>query len=790
MTRRMMIGLLLALILPSLCLAEKANLGGLMGNPYENVRIPEELDRPEVYRTAGEIQKSSEYTVMVYLCGSSLERAAAASRDLMEMVTAGFEESRLNVVVMAGGAQRWYLPQIDAGATEIYQVGNQGIRPLTADGEQRNMGKAETLSMFLNYTYDTFPSEHYALIMWDHGEGSLVGVCHDSNFRDDCLNTEELRGALRDSPFSANPLDWIGFDACLMGSAEIAKALSPYARYMVASEESEPQSGWDYSFLKTLNADEPPERTGERIAKLYMEACRTFFPRVYETSQVTMACTDLSRIEEIDRALGAFIPTVKVNGETFAALSGTRRGMVSFGRNEEDAQSDFDLIDLSSMIQNLSAYGDAEKAEAVLEALKECVAVSESSRENCSGLTLYFPFYNKTMFSERGELYDELDFNGEYAAFIREFGTRLAGGSVYALGTVGRTEMEGMQKDNRTIVQLPLSGEQLAETAAAEIIALQRSEDGEGWRLAAVQAAEISPYGSLAGEYVHTNLFVTDAGGTPLYDIPLAYTERDDGLLSIPVTLTGADGSRYDARLIAGRDPATGLVTEETVYLYDEAIGGYSSRLTAETADFAAVTYTAEERKKTWYGEAGNSALRPFSEWEILRTKEYSWTPDGNCRLTFIRDRLDPAGLAVAFRITDICNTVYMSDPIPIRNSADSDPAWLLDYDDNDWVTLDKAGFGITGGMLFLRLRNITGEEIRVTVRATEINGAPAEAETELWGNGPHDGLEPDEEQPVTLMLPLEKGETIRELHLEILLADTEDQEIGKAGVVIRLTGN
>ena len=789
MTRRIFIGLLLALILPSLCTAEKANLGGLMGNPYENVHIPEELDKPEVYRTAREIQQSSEYTVMVYLCGSSLERAAAASRDLMEMVLAGFEESRLNVVVMAGGAQRWYLPQIDAGATEIYQVGNRGIKPLTADGEQRNMGDPGTLSMFLNYTYETFPSEHYALVMWDHGEGSLVGVCHDSNFRDDCLDTEELRTAFRNSPFAEKPLDWIGFDACLMGSAEIAKLLSPYARYMVASEESEPQSGWDYGFLKTLNAGEPPEKTGERIAKMYLEACRTFFPRVYETSQVTMACTNLSRIGEVDRALGDFIPTVAVNGETFAGLSGTRRSMVSFGRNEEDAQSDFDLIDLLSMVRSLADFGDAEKAQAVIDALKECVTVSESSRENCSGLTLYFPFYNKSMFSEKGGQYGDLDFNGEYAAFVREFGTRLTGVSAFALGTVGRTEAEDMQKDNRTIIHLPLTEQQLAETAGAEIIALRQAEDGGGWILAAVQPAEVSPYGSLAGEYVHTNLFVTDESGTPLYDIPLAYTERDDGLLSIPVTLTGTDGSRYDARLIAGRDPATGLVTEETVYLYDEAIGGYSSRLTAETADFAAVTYTAEEKEKTWYGEPGNSALRPFSEWKVLRTREYSWTPDGSCRLMFLRDRLDPAGLAAAFRITDICNTVFMSDPILLRNRAESASARTLEYDDNSWIALDKTGFGITGGTLFLRLRNITGEEMRVTVRATEMNGAPVEAETELWGNGPHDGLEPDEEQPVTLILPLEKGETIRELRLEILLADTEDREIGKAGVVTRQTG-
>lgn len=36
----------------------------------------------------------------------------------------------------------------------------------------------------------------------------------------------------------------IGFDACLMSSIEIASRLQGVARYMVASEEIEPEWGW------------------------------------------------------------------------------------------------------------------------------------------------------------------------------------------------------------------------------------------------------------------------------------------------------------------------------------------------------------------------------------------------------------------------------------------------------------------------------------------------------------------------------------------------------------------
>ena len=45
-------------------------------------------------------------------------------------------------------------------------------------------------------------------------------------------------------------IDIIGFDACFMSSFEVAHALRPYARYMLASEETEPNKGWDYKNYK------------------------------------------------------------------------------------------------------------------------------------------------------------------------------------------------------------------------------------------------------------------------------------------------------------------------------------------------------------------------------------------------------------------------------------------------------------------------------------------------------------------------------------------------------------
>ena len=44
-------------------------------------------------------------------------------------------------------------------------------------------------------------------------------------------------------------MDIIGFDACLMGMYEVATALRPFNKYLLASEILEPGHGWDYRIL-------------------------------------------------------------------------------------------------------------------------------------------------------------------------------------------------------------------------------------------------------------------------------------------------------------------------------------------------------------------------------------------------------------------------------------------------------------------------------------------------------------------------------------------------------------
>src|SRR5204862_7720054 len=62
------------------------------------------------------------------------------------------------------------------------------------------------------------------------------------------LDDIELPCALRDVPAAlGQPLDLLGFDACLMGMVEVAFQLRGTARVLVGSQLVEPGDGWSYS---------------------------------------------------------------------------------------------------------------------------------------------------------------------------------------------------------------------------------------------------------------------------------------------------------------------------------------------------------------------------------------------------------------------------------------------------------------------------------------------------------------------------------------------------------------
>ena len=105
----------------------------------------------------------------------------------------------------------------------------------------RSVRLPQTLTDFLAYATDNYPADRTAVILWDHGGGSVNGVCADELYEFDALELPELYTAFRDvwQPDESDPaLELIGFDACLMATVDVADTFREFAHYMVAPEGS------------------------------------------------------------------------------------------------------------------------------------------------------------------------------------------------------------------------------------------------------------------------------------------------------------------------------------------------------------------------------------------------------------------------------------------------------------------------------------------------------------------------------------------------------------------------
>ena len=122
--------------------------------------------------------------------------------------------------------------------------------------------------------------------------------------------------------------DFIGFDACLMATLENALILSDNADYLIASEETEPGTGWYYKqWLTTLsqNTSTPTVEIGRMIADDFLMASK----QVRQGDSVTLSITDLAELgETVPSALAAFSDSTSelIRSNDYKKVSDARKG--------------------------------------------------------------------------------------------------------------------------------------------------------------------------------------------------------------------------------------------------------------------------------------------------------------------------------------------------------------------------------------------------------------------------------------------------------------------------------
>ncbi|MCL2580354.1 MAG: clostripain-related cysteine peptidase [Oscillospiraceae bacterium] len=479
---------------------------------------PWDIDQPLSLLTP---QKRRDYTVMIYMIGSDLESLeGAATLDIEEMLGSGLDAEKINVILLTGGTNRWQNNQIPENTCALWRVENGELVEL-GDIGLRNMGDAGTLASFIRYSMTGFPAERNALVFWDHAGGSIAGYGHDEKF-DGSLSLLEMNYAFERAGLRENRLDLIGFDACLMASVEMAVIASPYADFLVASQDLEPGDGWDYGFLQTLS--ENPTMAGDALGKLIADTFIKFYgPRSRET--LTLSVTDLRRAEDVMAAMDGLMAVcshdlIRDRAGMFAELAGRRGRTKTFGEGSPRDNS-CDMVDLRDMAVKLSDIYPGEAA-ALLGALDRAVIYNRHNQSRpLGGLTGYYIFGGKETAARSLEIYAGLGMSESYTQYLRSFADILTGEAPAAGGDLlDRPDCEAN-------VQLHLT--------------LWREADDDGEYamvgITGAEGADFTPprgalWPSIGGEFV--GLYeIEHSAEKSLYAIPANHNGREVNLIAL-----------------------------------------------------------------------------------------------------------------------------------------------------------------------------------------------------------------------------------------------------------------
>jgi hypothetical protein len=359
--------------------------------------------------------------------------------DFLEMARVGSTDD-VNVVVQFGRPTN-RVPDRDArfgqwSGVKRYRIeknleplANLALQSIAASAPEADMGDPRSLIDFVQWAREAYPAKKYMLIIWNHGQGwrlRLTAPERAQLARSESMPKESeydgLRGGFRSVSSDADTghvlynrqiqdglsqllqgqkLDVIAFDACLMAMIETAYALRDVAHVMVASEELEPGSGWEYSsWLQEVV--QQPQVSGRDIATLAVNAYRDHYGDDYKT---TLSAVDLSGARSLATSMSSLARALRVAGTTGSQRAKlVRADIESYG----DGRVQPNYVDIGFLLDRFIAGGTRDDiGKSAVSARKQLQAmvianyrskrVDETEGFGSTGLSIFYPVSRQSL---------------------------------------------------------------------------------------------------------------------------------------------------------------------------------------------------------------------------------------------------------------------------------------------------------------------------------------------------------------------------------------------------------
>ena len=373
--------------------------------------------------------KKDVYTIMVYMCGTDLEsKYGMATADMQEMLKATVDSDKVNLLIYTGGCKQWKNSVVSSSKNEIYQVADGKLYRIEGDMGSDSMVKPSTLTSFIQYCKKNYPANRYGLIFWDHGGGSVTGYGYDEkNARAGSMGLSGINTALKNGGVK---FDFVGFDACLMATAETALMLKDHADYLIASEESEPGYGWYYTDWLTMVSNNTSVSTleiGRNIVDTFIADCA----KTSRGQDATLSLIDLAEFNHtVPTALKNFSTATSTQvSSDYSAVASARSRSHEFAKGNGIDQ--IDLVDFAARI-------GTPEANELVKALKGAVKynLTSSNLTNCYGVSAYFPYQSTKNVDNAVSQYNSIGMDSSYSKLIQNFASMQVSGQI---GSGGNT---------------------------------------------------------------------------------------------------------------------------------------------------------------------------------------------------------------------------------------------------------------------------------------------------------------------------------------------------------------
>lgn len=477
-------------------------------------------------------------TMMIYIIGSNLEsEGASATDDITEMVNSKFDTDDINVVLYVGGTTKWNNDHFDENENAIYEVNGKNVNKIKSY-PKKNMANPSTLTEFIDYVYQNYDSELYSLVLWDHGGGPIYGYGSDENYKNsDPMSILELDKAINDSQLIKNTkFEFIGFDACLMSSIEIANVLKEEANYLIASSETIPGSGWDYEFLSEINDNTSTKELGKLIIDYYNDYYKMLktYASIYGYSyepDITLSMVDLNKIDSlvdsVDNLFKNLDTSITIN--TYSKISREVSKAVMYGY-QENKSIQYDLIDLYDLVDELDGYDN--EISKVKQEINNTIVYHKTNIDDCYGMSMYFPITTKKSYNtiENEYDYDELIVSENYKKFLNQY-IKIATGDKLVKSSISTLIPETTTSD----IYATLPTDVANNYQTANYLVFRKIEDGS--YLPIYKSQDIAISGNIISATVaNRRISVGDVNGQDLEDVIAYEVSRDEDYIIYSLT--------------------------------------------------------------------------------------------------------------------------------------------------------------------------------------------------------------------------------------------------------------